>query len=94
VVPLMLPPLAFLAGVDPRLLVASFVPLLLLGAMRVAMTLTQRQPLSTILWHPVTIGLTLVGQLAAIVDHVIGRRARWRGRVLPLSPKASSGPPG
>ena len=50
--------------------------------MRVALTLTQRQPFGTILWHPVTVGLTLVGQLAGIVDHVIGRAPRWRGRVV------------
>ena len=50
--------------------------------MRIVLALTQRQPFSTVLWHPVTVGLTLVGQLAGIVDHVIGRAPRWRGRVV------------
>ncbi len=82
VVPLLLPILAWLSDAGPRLIVASFVPLLLLGAMRVALTLTQREPFTTVLWHPVTVGLTLLGQLAGIVDHVIGRAPRWRGRII------------
>ena len=82
VVPLLLPILAWLSDAGPRLIVASFVPLLLLGAMRVALTLTQREPFTTVLWHPVTVGLTLLGQLAGIVDHVIGRAPRWRGRIV------------
>ncbi len=82
VVPMLLPILAWLSDAGPRLLVASFVPLLLLGAMRVALTLTQREPFTTVLWHPVTVGLTLLGQLAGIVDHVIGRAPRWRGRIM------------
>lgn len=82
VVPLLLPVLAWLADAGPRLLIASFAPLLLLGAMRVALTVTQREPFSTVLWHPVTVGLTLIGQLAGIVDHVIGRAPRWRGRIV------------
>ena len=56
VVPLLLPILAWLSDAGPRLIVASFVPLLLLGAMRVALTLTQREPFTTVLWHPVTVG--------------------------------------
>jgi 4-hydroxybenzoate polyprenyltransferase len=91
-VPLVLPPLAFLTGAGTRILVASFVPLLLLGAMRLALTLTQRQPIRTIAWHPVTVGLTLLGQLASIVDHVIGRAPRWRGRIVEL-PARTSEPP-
>jgi 4-hydroxybenzoate polyprenyltransferase len=82
VVPFVLPALALLMGTSIRTIVASFVPLLLLGAMRLALTLTQRQPLTTILWHPVTVGITLIGQFAGIVDHVLGRAPRWYGRVL------------
>jgi len=94
VVPLLLPILAFVSGVGPRTLIASLAPLFLLAAMRVALALTQRQPATTILWHPVTVGLALVGQLAAIVDHVIGRAPRWRGREIgrPSSPAAEVAP--
>ena len=80
--PFILPILAFLTGAGVRTLIASLVPLLLLVAMRIVLALTQRQSFSTILWHPLTVGLTLVGQLAGIVDHVIGRAPRWRGRVV------------
>jgi 4-hydroxybenzoate polyprenyltransferase len=97
VLPLVLPLLAVLSDAGPRLLLASFAPLLLLGAMRVAMTLTQRQPFTSILWHPITVGLTLLGQLAAIVDHVTGRAPRWRGRIVEspriMEPAASEPPP-
>ena len=89
VVPFVLPPLAMLSDAGTRTVVASFVPLLLLVAMRVALTITQRQPVTTILWHPVTIGYTLLGQLAGLVDHVIGRPPRWRGRILDLPGVAS-----
>ena len=77
VVPMVLPPLALLSGVEARTLVASCIPLFLLGFARFALVLTQRQPLSTVLWHPVTVGLTLIGQLGGLADHVIGRSATW-----------------
>ena len=83
-VPFLLPPLAFLTGAGARIVVASGIPLLLLIAMRIALMLTQRQPVRTILWHPVTVGFTLVAQLAGVVDHVIGRAPRWRGRVVEI----------
>ena len=82
VVPMLLPPIALIQGLGTRLLSASVVPLLILVAMRIAMALTQRQPFRTVFWHPVTIGVTIIGQLAAIVDHVIGRAPRWRGRIV------------
>ncbi len=73
VVPLVLPVIAFVSGQEARTVVASFVPLFLLGFARFALVLTQRHPLSTVLWHPVTVGVTLVSQSAALVDHVVGR---------------------
>ena len=73
VVPLLLPPLALISGAEARTLVASFIPLFLLGFARFALILTQRQPMTTVLWHPVTIGLALIGQAAGVVDHVTGR---------------------
>jgi 4-hydroxybenzoate polyprenyltransferase len=78
VLPMVLPPLALLSGVEARTLVASFIPLFLLGFARFALVLTQRQPLTTVFWHPVTVGLTLIGQLAGLVDHVTGRSPSWR----------------
>jgi 4-hydroxybenzoate polyprenyltransferase len=73
VVPLVLPPLAIISGVEARTLVASAIPLFLLGFARFALVLTQRQPLTTVFWHPVTIGLALIGQAAGLVDLVTGR---------------------
>ena len=74
-VPLLLPPAAFLAGVEPDLLAASCVPLLLLLVMRVVLAIVDRQPVRTIAWHPVTVLVTLIGQVGGIVDHVLGRDA-------------------
>ncbi len=73
VVPFVLPPFAILSHQEPRSVIVSFVPLALLLVMRLALTLTQRQSAWTILWHPVTVVLTLVGQLLGIVDHLTGR---------------------
>jgi 4-hydroxybenzoate polyprenyltransferase len=87
VVPLILPVVALASGVDARAAVASFIPLFLLGSSRFALVLTQRQPLSTVLWHPVTILVALVGQFAALVDHVTGRApaARRWDRAMPAA---------
>jgi hypothetical protein len=89
VLPLVLPPLALLSGVEARTLVASLIPLFLLGFARFALVLTQRQPLTTVLWHPVTVVLALFGQLAGLVDHVTGRSPSWRG----LRPMATAAAP-
>jgi 4-hydroxybenzoate polyprenyltransferase len=85
-VPLLLPPLALLAGADARAVLASCIPLFLLGFVRFALVLTQREPLSTVFWHPVTIGVTLVGQLVALADHVTGRTPTYRwDRAMPAA---------
>ena len=52
---------------------ASGIPLFLLGFARFALVLTQRHPLTTVFWHPVTVAVTLFGQALGLVDHVIGR---------------------
>ena len=87
VVPMILPVLALASGADARVVVGSCIPLFLLGFSRFALVLTQRQPLSTVFWHPVTIGVTLAGQLAALVDHVTGRvpAARRWDRAMPAA---------
>ena len=64
VVPLLLPIAAIISGAPLRTIVASFVPLALLGVSRLLICLTQRQPLTTLFWHPVTILVALVGQVA------------------------------
>ena len=74
VVPLLLPIAAIVSEAPLRTLVASFVPLALLGVSRLLICLTQRQSPTTLFWHPVTILVTLVGQVAGIVDVVTGRR--------------------
>ena len=64
VVPLLLPVAAIVSGAPLRTVVASFVPLALLGVSRLLICLIQRQSPRTLLWHPVTILVALVGQVA------------------------------
>ena len=73
-VPVLLPFAAVLSGAEVRTVVASLVPLALLMAGRLLICLTQRQPPTAIIWHPVTVIVTLVGQVAGIADVVTGRR--------------------
>ena len=93
-VPLILPVLALASGADARVVVGSLIPLFLLGFSRFALVLTQRQPISTVLWHPVTVGVTLVGQLAALVDHVTGRTPETRGSDRAMPAAVTSDRPG
>ncbi|MEX1173817.1 MAG: hypothetical protein WEG56_14575 [Chloroflexota bacterium] len=85
VVPLVLPFVALVAGVDLAMLALSLVPLALLIALRVTIALVQRQPLADVAWHPLTVAVTLSGRLLAIADHVAGRadRAGRHGHRLP-----------
>ncbi len=73
VVPLLLPIAAILSGAALRTVVASFVPLALLGVSRLLICLLQRQSPRTLFWHPVTILVALIGQVAGIADVVTGR---------------------
>jgi 4-hydroxybenzoate polyprenyltransferase len=73
-VPLLLPVAAILSGAPVRTLIASFVPLILLLVSRLLICLIQRQSPRTVVWHPVTILVALVGQMAGIADVVTGRR--------------------
>lgn len=75
IVPIALPFVALANGAEARLIVASCAPLGLLAAARLAQTVTQRQPFSTILYHPLTVVAMLLGQVVAIVDHVRGATA-------------------
>lgn len=73
-VPLVLPIVALLTGTGAALFGAACLPLVALLVVRIALALTQRQPLATLVWHPVTIAITLAGLLGGIVDHVRGHR--------------------
>lgn len=75
VLPFLLPLAAILAGVPDGLVGQAFVPLAVLAVARLALVVTQHHPPTTIAWHPVTVGLMLVGQVAAIVDLAVGRTA-------------------
>jgi 4-hydroxybenzoate polyprenyltransferase len=90
-VPMILPPLALISGAEARTLVASCIPLFLLGFARFALILTQRQPLTTVFWHPVTVGLALIGQLAGLVDHVTGRTPSWNTEARHMTPVVAPG---
>jgi 4-hydroxybenzoate polyprenyltransferase/GT2 family glycosyltransferase len=99
IVPVLLPVLAWLAEAEPRQLLASFAPSALLVAMRIALAVGERHPASTVLWHPVTAPLTVIGQLAAIVDHVVGRPVGSPGHPVaahdaPPEPDAETPPAG
>ena len=59
---------------DPPVLAAATVPLILLITFRFALAVTQRQPLGSIAWHPVSVAVAIIGQNAGIVDRVRGDR--------------------
>ncbi len=53
-----------------------------LGVLRSAVAVSERQPLSTIAWHPVTWAATLAAMCASVADGLRGRRPVWRGSEL------------
>jgi hypothetical protein len=83
VLPLALPAIALLTHQPPALVGAASLPLALLIAARILLVITQRQSPTTVAWHPVTILLALVGQVAGIADHVAGRRPQPRAADAP-----------
>jgi GT2 family glycosyltransferase len=89
--PLLLLPLAVVSDLGADAVALAAVPLGLLLLARVALVATQRQPLSTIAWHPVSVGVILVGAAAAIADHVLGRSPSRRGRGAVTDPSAPFG---
>ncbi|MEO5884315.1 MAG: glycosyltransferase [Candidatus Limnocylindrales bacterium] len=89
-VPLLLPVLAIVADGEPALVARATIPLVVLLAARSALAATQRQPLISIAWHPVTVLLTLIGQGAGIWDHVAGRPSDAGGRPVEVSPSVTS----
>jgi 4-hydroxybenzoate polyprenyltransferase len=91
--PIALPLVAAL--VAPDRLGEALLPLGVLVAARVALAVTQRQPLVTVLLHPVTLMVTVAAQLGAIREMVLGRTPSWRGRSMPSPPlpRTSAAPP-
>jgi hypothetical protein len=68
--PLALPAAAILADVPSGTIALSLVPLALILAARVALAGSQRQPVLSVLWHPVTVLVVLIGHVLGIVDRV------------------------
>jgi hypothetical protein len=68
--PLALPAAAVLADAPSRVMALSLVPFGLLVAARLVLAVSQRQPVLSVLWHPVTVLVVLIGHVAGIVDRV------------------------
>jgi 4-hydroxybenzoate polyprenyltransferase len=79
VVPLVLPVLGWAAG-DAVMLRDGAVSLAMLGLFRLGAAVAGREPLTSVLWHPITVGGTIAAQLASLVDGVRGVSPIWRGR--------------
>jgi 4-hydroxybenzoate polyprenyltransferase len=79
--PCVLPVAGFVTG-DAVVVAGGLVALTFVAAFRLLVAIRERMPLRTVLWHPLTVGVTTVAQVASVVDAVRGRPARWRGRPL------------
>ena len=69
---------AWIAQDRPALLGAA-IGLIGLLVLRGAVALSERQPLATIAWHPITWAVTLWAMALSVVDGLRGRRPVWRG---------------
>jgi hypothetical protein len=85
-VPLALPIVALVTGAPAAVTAGAIVPLLLLIVARLALAITQRQPITTILWHPLTVALMTAGQVGGIADFVVGRSPVLRDQQVPEPP--------
>lgn len=72
--PLLLLPAAILDEAGTPIIAAATVPLVMLVLFRFALAVTQRQPLESIAWHPVTVAVAVVGHVAGIADRIRGTR--------------------
>lgn len=59
------------------------VGLVILVALRLGVALSERQPLATVAWHPVTWIVALWAMCLSVADGLRGRRPIWRGVELP-----------
>ena len=92
VMPLALPAIAVLSDQSPALVGVASLPLALLLAARVVLVATQRQSPTTIAWHPVTILIALIGQIAGIADHIAGRAPKPVAATAPRGPSPAATP--
>ncbi|MCU0483548.1 MAG: prenyltransferase [Chloroflexi bacterium] len=86
ILPLVLPLAALASGAEPAVLAGALVPLAILAAARLALAIGQAEPLVTIAWHPLTGVSTILFQAWAIGAWLLGRPARWRGRLVGDAP--------
>ena len=75
-------PVAGLALGNATLVVGGAVALGIVTVFRLLLAIREHMPVRTVLWHPVTVSLTLAAQVASIADAVRGRPTRWRGRTM------------
>lgn len=76
------PPLLLVAALatgDAPALAGALAGCGLLLGLRLALAARERQPLSTVLWHPLTVLATLAAMAASVVDGLAGRDPVWRG---------------
>jgi lycopene cyclase domain-containing protein len=81
----LVPGLAFIVAwftSDGPALLGACAGLVVLLALRSAVAISERQPLSTIAWHPVTWIATLAAMCLSVADGLRGRRPVWRGTEL------------
>lgn len=81
--PLALPVIALMLG-DRSALIGSLVGLTGVLVLRIVVASWERQPLLTILPHPITWLGTLIFQVLSVLDGLRGLPPRWRGRTLPV----------
>jgi 4-hydroxybenzoate polyprenyltransferase/GT2 family glycosyltransferase len=86
VLPLLAVPVAIGSG-DGDLVPVAWASLAALVGFRVALAALEHQPLVSVVWHPVTVGATMLGQLASLVDGLRVASPIWRGR--PYEPRTS-----
>lgn len=77
--PLVLPILGAVSR-DTVMTAGGLAALGLLVAFRVLLARRERQPLASVLLHPVTVIATMGAMLLSLLDAVRGRPATWRGR--------------
>lgn len=76
------PPIALAAAVsagDRPAALGGLIGCTLLVALRAAVAVRERQPLASLLWHPVTVLATLAAMTASVADGLAGRAPVWRG---------------
>ncbi|MFN8620997.1 MAG: prenyltransferase [Chloroflexota bacterium] len=93
VLPMALPIAGLLTG-DAPLLAGGLAALGIMALARALLAVSQREPLATVAWHPVTAPATVILLLAGLLADAYGAPRTWRGRTLPTTAAPSiPGPP-